>query len=397
MPLFSYEAADSSGKKVRASLEAADETTLKAELRAKGLTPLSISPFTQKKGFTFQRITKKDLLVFTQELGSLLESGLPIDRALYTLSEHSEKESFRAVIKEIYVDIQRGQSLSQAMSRHKVFPALYVNMIKAGEAGGILEVVIKRLSAFLETTSAFRDEIVSALIYPILLTLVGGLAVSVLMFYVIPKFAVIFEDMGQALPLPTLMLLTASSFFVSYWWAFLGAGAALTIMLRGYAKTAEGRVFIDSLKLRAPVVRTLHMKFVIARFSRTLGTLLQSGVNILNAIRISREVVGNDVVSDRLRAMEEGVKRGRGVFQPLGESGVFPPVVVQMIAVGEEAGRLEETFLIVAERFEAESRSLIKRTVSLVEPALILFMGAIVGLIVISMLLAVFSINEIPI
>ncbi|MDP2167051.1 MAG: type II secretion system F family protein [Thermodesulfovibrionales bacterium] len=399
MPLFSYEASDARGKKLKASSEATDESALKEALRKKGLIPLSIEAV-ERRGLAAQslrKISKKDLLRFTHELGNLLESGIPIDKALFILSEHSEKERMRAVIKKVYIDIQKGQSLSQAMAGHEVFPRLYVNMIRAGEAGGILEPVIRRLAAFLEMTASFREEVISALIYPILLAIVGGLAVAVLMLYVVPRFAQIFEDMGQALPAPTLILLKVSGWFVSYWWLMLGAAVLSFALLKTYAKTKEGRLFMDGLKLRMPVVKTLHMKFVIARFARTLGTLIQSGVPILEAIRISREVVGNEVISGSLQTLEEGVKKGRGVAGPLGESGVFPPIVVQMIAVGEEAGRLEETFLTVADRFEAESRNLIKRAVSLIEPAMILLMGLVVGFIVISMLIAVFSINEIPI
>lgn len=397
MPLYSYEAADRSGKKTRAKVEAADEAALKAELAKQGLIPLLIEPARKAGGLSLKRVTRKDLLVFTQELGSLLDAGLQLDRALFVLAEHAEKESLRGVVKEICIDIQRGQSLSQALSRHKLFPKVYVNMVRAGEMGGILEVVMKRLAAFLETTVAFREEITSALIYPALLTAVGVAAVTVLMLYVVPKFAGIFADMGQPLPLPTQILVGTSNWFLAYWWIIAAALVFSVLFARGYAKTSEGRLMMDGLKLRVPIIRGLHMKFVIARFSRTLGTLLQSGVPILDAIRVSREVVGNEVVSRRLSALDDGVKKGRGLAAPLSESGVFPSIVVQMVAVGEEAGRLEETFLMVAERFETESRSMIKRTVSVFEPAMILLMGLIVGFIVISMLIAVFSIHEIPI
>lgn len=397
MPLFSYEAADRAGKKLSALVEAPDESTLKSDLQKKGLIPLSISTAERKKSFSIQRITKKDLLIFTQELGNLLEAGLPVDKALFVLSEHSEKVSMKTVIKQMYIDIQKGQSLSQALSKHKVFPKLYVNMVRAGEVGGVLEVVIKRLAAFLETSVEFKDELTSALIYPALLTTVAGMAIAVLMLYVVPRFAAIFEDMGQALPLPTMILLGVSNWFLSYWWLIAGVVVVVALLIPGYTRTSEGRHFIDSVKLKVPVIRGLHIKIVIARFARTLGTLLQSGVPILDAIRVSREVVGNEVISERLGMLEEGVRKGKGVSTPLGESGVFPPIVEQMIAVGEEAGRLEGTFLMVAERFEAESRKLIKRIISLLEPAMILFMGLIVGFIVISMLIAVFSIHDIPI
>ncbi|MDA8434230.1 MAG: type II secretion system F family protein, partial [Nitrospiraceae bacterium] len=356
MPLYTYEAVDSSGRKIRESASYSDETTLKASLREKGLMPLSIKTSAAKESAFFERVTAKDLLTFTQELGNLLDSGLPVDRALYVLSEHSEKKAFRSIIREIYVDIQKGNALSYAMGRHKIFPRVYVNMIRAGEAGGILETVIKRLALFLETTIAFKQEIISALIYPVLLTVVGGLAVSVLMLYVIPRFSKIFTDMGQALPLPTQFLISVSNAFAAYWWALLAVLAGAAVMIRGYAKTAEGRSYLDGVKLKVPVLRKLTMKLIISRFARTFGTLLQSGVPIIEAIRIAREVVDNDAVSKRLASVEEGVSKGRGMAQPLKESGVFPPIVTQMVAVGEEAGRLEETFLLIAERFEVETK-----------------------------------------
>ncbi|MDA8106090.1 MAG: type II secretion system F family protein [Nitrospiraceae bacterium] len=397
MPLYVYEAVDSSGRKIRESASYSDESTLKSSLREKGLMPLSIRMSESKEISFFDRVTSKDLLTFTQELGNLLDSGLPIDRALYVLSEHSEKKALRAIIREVYVDIQKGNSLSYAMGKHKIFPRVYVNMIKAGETGGILETVIKRLVSFLETTISFKQEIISALIYPVLLTVVGGLAVAVLMLYVIPRFSKIFTDMGQALPLPTIVLIRVSEAFASYWWVVLTAVGAAVIMVRGYVKTAEGRAYIDGLKLKLPVLRKLSMKLIISRFSRTFGTLLQSGVPIIEAIRISREVVDNEMIAKRLAVVEEGVSKGRGMSQPLRESGVFPAIVTQMVTVGEEAGRLEETFLLIAERFEVETKDLIKRFVSLFEPALILVMGSVVGFIVISMLIGIFSINEIPI
>jgi general secretion pathway protein F len=397
MPLYTYEAVDTTGKKVRETISSTDEETLKSTLRGMSLVPLSIRVSEAKESSFFQRISSEDILIFTQELGNLLDSGLPIDRALYVLSEHSEKKALRAIIKEVYIDIQKGNTLSNAMGKHKIFPRLYINMIRAGEAGGILEVVIKRLVAFLETTLTFKKEIISALIYPILLTVVGGLAVSVLMLYVIPNFSQIFSDMGQTLPLPTMVLIKVSSLFAAYWWVFLCGVIGLAVLVRGYVRTAEGKNYLDNLKLKVPVLKKLSMKFIIARFSRTFGTLLQSGVPILEAIRVSRDVIDNDVIAQKLSVLEEGVSKGKGISVPLRESGVFPAIFNQMVTVGEEAGKLEDTFLLIADRFEADTRNLIKRFVSLFEPVLILLMGLVVGLIVISMLMGIFSINEIPI
>ncbi len=394
--MYVYEAVDPSGRKIRERSSHTDEASLRAYLKEKGLMPLTIRPTEAREGGFFERVAMKDLLVFTQELGNLLDAGLPIDRALYVLSEHAEKKAMRSIVADIYIDIQKGNTLSLSLSKHKVFPRVYVNMVKAGESGGIIETVIKRLAIFLQASIAFREEIVSAMIYPILLTTVGGLAIAVLMLYVIPNFAKIFTDMGQALPLPTLILIKSSNALGAYWWLILGGLLLAVLAVRGYIKTAEGRTYIDTMKLRIPGIRTLNMKLVIARFSRTFGTLLQSGVPIIEAIRISRDVVDNDPVSKQLAALEEGVSKGRGLALPLKESGIFPGIVSQMVAVGEEAGRLEETFMLIAERFEAETKSLIKRFISLFEPALILLMGLVVGFIVIAMLVGIFSINDIP-
>jgi general secretion pathway protein F len=397
MPLFNYEAIDPSGKKIKDTMASSTEGELKSVLREKGLTLLSFKISEARESSFFERISLKDLLTFTRELGNLLDSGLPVDRALYVLSEHSEKKALRSVIREVYIDIQKGNTLSFAMGKHKAFPRVYINMVKAGESGGILEIVIKRLASFLETSISFRDEIISALIYPILLTVVGGLAVAVLMLYVVPNFSQIFEDMGQALPFPTLILIQVSTAFSSYWWAILAVLLVSGFLIRGYTKKGEGKNYMDNLKLKIPVLNKLSMKLIISRFARTFGTLLQSGVPILEATRVSRDVIDNDAISKRLLLLEEGISKGRGVAQPLKESGVFPPIFNQMVIVGEEAGKLEETFLLIAERFEAETRTLIKRFVSLFEPALILIMGIVVGLIVISMLIGIFSINDIPI
>lgn len=397
MPLYTYEAAEKTGKKVTDTIECANEGEVRERLGELGLMPLAIKTVEARRSPTFSRVNSKDLMTFTSELANLIESGLPLDRALYVLSVHSEKAVMREVLTEVYKDLQRGQSLSSALSRQKAFPKLYVNMVRAGEAGGILEEVLHRLAGFLETTVAFKEELITALVYPAVLTGVGGSAVAVILIFVLPRFAEMFDSLGQEMPAPTRMLMGLNAMLTSYWWLVLIVIALSVLLGRSYMATSEGRQFMDNLKLRLPIVRGLHTKAMIARFSRTLGTLLKSGVPILEAIMVSREVVGNDVVSGRLLVLEEGVRKGLGVAGPLRESGVFPSIVVEMIAVGEEAGRLDQTFISVAERFESESRSMIKRSMSIVGPVIILAMAGIVALIVFSMLLAVFSINEIPI
>jgi general secretion pathway protein F len=397
MSTFYLEAVDRNGQKVKKEVEAPNAEAVRNIVRSDNLIPIRIRPLKREAWNPLEKVSTNDLLIFTHELQSLLSSGMPLDRALYILSEHSDKPRLKKILRQIYSDIQKGNSLSQAMSRHKVFPNLYINMVKAGEEGGILEPVLTRIVSFLETTTTFKAEILSSLIYPILLTVIGGVTIAVLMLYVIPKFAAIFEDMGQALPLPTQFLLETSRIFISYWWLLAIAVAGAGVFFRGYARTRDGQIFIDSMKLKIPIIKKLHIRLAIARFSRTIGTLLKSGVPILSAIRISKEVIGNRVISDKLTVLQEGVSKGKGIYNPLREIGIFPPVVAQMIAVGEEGGTLEDTFLLIAERFETDSRNMIRRLISFMEPALILVMGVVVGFIVLSMLMAIFGIYEIAI
>nr|NIR25848.1 type II secretion system F family protein [Gammaproteobacteria bacterium] len=244
MPIYTYEAANSMGKKVSASIEAADEEQVKVMLRGQGLVPLSIKASRTRRTFLSKRLTSKDLLLFTQELGNLLKSGLPVDRAIYVLSEHAEKDAMRTVLSEVYADLQRGQALSQALGHHKVFPQLYVNMIRAGELGGTLEEVIQRLAKFLETTVQFQTDITTAMYYPALLVFFGGASVAFIMAFVVPKFAEMFESSGQPLPTATAVLMNISGFFASYWWVMLAALIAAVVLLRSYVKTNEGKLFL---------------------------------------------------------------------------------------------------------------------------------------------------------
>lgn len=395
MPTFYYEAADRSGNRIKREIDAADINEVRDLIRSENLIPLRIGPQKRKQYNPFEKVSSGDLLIFTQELQTLLSSGMPLDKALFTLSEHSEKIALKKILKEVYSDIQKGQSLSRAMAKHKIFPNLYVNMIKAGEESGILEPVLKRITDFLETTDTLKRELLSSLVYPIFITIVGTVTMAILMLYVIPKFTVIFEDFDQALPIPTQILIDLSNFLKSYWWIIVIVLITIVVAARSYASTKEGRVFFDTVKLKAPVLKKLHMRLAIARFSRTMGTLLNSGVPILNAIRISKEVIGNTVISEKLVKLQEGVSKGKGIYNPLKEIELFPQIVTQMIAIGEESGALEETFMLIADRFESDSRNMIRRLISFMEPAIILIMAIFVGFIVFSMLMAIVGLYDI--
>jgi len=281
------------------------------------------------------------------------------------------------------------------MIESKAFPPLAIHMVRAGEKGGVLEVTLKRLAEFLEDAQAFRDALVSALIYPSLLALVGSATVVFLMTFVIPRFADIFRDLGQAIPVPTQILLSASTWLQQLWWAVALGALAAALAGRVILSTASGRLRADRVLLRLPVVGELALNTEVARFTRILGTLLQSGVSMVGALTVVRDMMSNQLLAAAVARLGEGVKRGTGLTRPMIESKAFPPLAIHMVRVGEETGRLDDMLLKAAAAFESETRSQVKRLIALAEPSIILAVGLLVGFIVVAMLLAIFSITDI--
>jgi len=408
MPTYLYKATDSSGKIVNGSLEAEGEKGVVAELHNMGFIPIRIAlskgsgkrldiDISKQVTSFFKGVSGKDILGFTQDLSTLLESGLPVDRALSILIGAAEKEKVKEVVGDILKTVQGGGYLSDAMAKHpKIFSTFYVNMVKAGEAGGVLEAVLGRLGAFLESSQDLKDYIKSALVYPLFLVFVGGASIIILLTFVIPKFSVIFSDMGQAIPFSTRFLLGLSEVLRTYWWVILGGLGAIFFFLRRYLGTRAGRLRLDRNKLSLPIAGELVKKIEVARFARTLGTLTKSGVPILQALVLVKDIIGNRVIAKSMEEVYDRVKEGDKLSKPLSDSGVFPSLAIQMITVGEETGRLDSMLLKVAENYEKMVRDTVKRFISLLEPAMILAMGLVVGFVVISMLMAIFSMNEMP-
>jgi len=408
MSTYLYKATDSSGKVVNGSLEAEAEKGVVAELHNMGFIPMRITlskgsgkrldvDISKQISSFFKGVSGKDILAFTQDLSTLLESGLPVDRALSILIDAAEKEKVKEVVGDILKTVQGGGYLSDAMAKHpKVFSTFYVNMVRAGEAGGVLESVLARLGAFLESSQDLKDYIKSAMVYPLFLVFVGGGSIIILLTFVIPKFSVIFSDMGQAIPFTTRFLLGLSEVLRSYWWVILGGLGVIFFFLRRYFSTRAGRLRLDRNKLSLPIAGELVKKIEVARFARTLGTLTKSGVPILQALVLVKDIIGNRVIAKSMEAVYERVKEGDKLSKPLSDSGVFPSLAIQMITVGEETGRLDSMLLRVAENYEKMVKDTVKRFISLLEPAMILAMGLVVGFVVISMLMAIFSMNEMP-
>jgi general secretion pathway protein F len=409
MPQFRYRATDHDGRIVEGTIDAGEVGAVVARLHDRGLIPLRIgasepeaAPRRGRVGLPRLAIrsgvSKRELLVFTQELSTLLKAGLPLDRSLASLASVSDNPVLRGAVTDVLQSVQGGKSLAEALGNHpKVFPSIYVKMLRAGETGGFLDQVLERLADYLERAQEVRDELLSAMMYPLFVTLVMGMSMIFLLTFVVPKFTDLFATSGKAMPVPTRLLLALSTALASYWWVLLAVAVGGAYGFRAWVRTPQGRLTWDHWKLRLVVLGDLVRKTEVAGLSRTLGTLLRSGVPMLQALGIVRQVVGNQVIGRAVAEVEVGAREGAGVAGPLARTGVLPPLALQMISVGEETGRLEEMLLGAAEHLEKDVRNRLQRLVSLVEPAMILVMGVGIGFIVVSMLLGIFSIYDLPI
>jgi general secretion pathway protein F len=402
MPVFTYRAADRRGQTVDGVMEAADARAVIERLHREAFYPIRVEPHAERKRFgavgSGRRVRPRELLAFTQQLATLFEAGLPLDRALTILEELAPTPRLKTIVTDLVHGVRGGASLSDALTRHhpRPFSRLYVNMVRAGEKGGVLEVTLRRLAEFLEARAAFRDAVISALAYPLVITLVGASAIVFLLTFVIPRFATIFSDLGQTIPLPTQILLSVSSVARAYWWVAPPVVLAFVLGWRMWTSTVEGRLAWDQWILRLPIVGPLATKIETARFTRTLGTMLKSGVPVLGAMAVVGDMMSNTAIASAVSRIAQDVKRGGTIAVSMREHASFPVLAVHMVRVGEETGRLEEMLLKVAETFEGEVRVELKRVIGLLEPIIILGMGVLVAFIVVAMLLAIFSINEIP-
>jgi type II secretion system protein F len=406
MARFSYNATDRSGKPRTGVIEASNEAAVVQRLREQNLLPLSITSYQEhgKKiksdinlSKLFQRVRRRDVMDFTSKLSTLSEAGIQLDRSLAISADLTENEKLKEIIRDVRRNVQGGSSLGDALARHpKVYSRLYVNMVRSGEAGGVLDTILQRLAGFLETSQQLRDEIVSASIYPLLLIIVGTVVVGLMLTYVLPKFTVVFENMGAELPLPTRVLVQFAEFMKNSWFFILAGIALMVVFFKQYIKSEDGRLNWDRFKLKVPILGSLIQKIEVARFSRTMGTLVKSGVPILQALSIVKETLTNEVIASSLLTVYSRLKEGGGLANPMKETGVFPPLAVHMIAVGEETGSFETMLLKVADTYENDVKLSVQRAMSLIEPTLIIIMGVVIGFVVMSMLLAVFSISDMP-
>jgi general secretion pathway protein F len=405
MPTFFYKATDPSGKIIDGTIDAKEESIVVDRLHEQGYFPIKIG-LPQTTGRTLipdkgvksflTRVGGKDVLNFTQQLTTLLEAAVPLDVSLSTLVDLSKKGKFQALVQNLLEDVHAGVALSDSMARYpKVFSKLYVRMVRSGEASGNLNAVLTYLTEFLERSQKLKEEIISAMIYPSLITLVGIGAIIVLITTVVPRFAAIFESMGQNLPFTLSLMISLSDGIKQYWWVGLGILAGCIFLYRYLLKDPTIRLTWDRWKLKIPIIGAFIQGSEVSRFCRTLGTLMVGGVPLLQALLIVREVVENTFISSQIRNMSEKITEGQNISRPLAESKAFPSMAVKMLAVGEEVGKLGEMLFKIANVYDEEVRRTVTRFIRLLEPMIIVAMGLVVGLLVYSIATAVFSMNDI--
>ena len=402
MPVYEYKGVSSSGRSLSGALDGDNLKAVKAKLKKDGIVVLEVHEggalhAARSREFNFGggRIKAGDLANATRQLATLLSSGLPLMDSLNVLVDQEENAPLKRSLASIRDSVRGGSSFTDALKTNaKVFSALYGNMVAAGEASGTLEITLDRLADFLEEQVRFRGRLAAALAYPALMTVIGVGVLFFLFSFVLPRVVGMFEDMRQQLPFITLALLAVVHVLSRFWWLILIALGGAGWYLQRHFSTPAGREKLDGWLLRMPVFGTLIRMIAVSRFTRTLGTLLQSGVPTLTALDIVQNVIGNRVLAEAVRKARENVREGESIAEPLRRSGLFPPVVVQMVSVGEKSGELEKMLLKVSDSFDRTVESRIAGLMSLVEPAIILLMGLVVGLIVIAILLPIMQMSS---
>ncbi|MFH1368258.1 MAG: type II secretion system F family protein [Elusimicrobiota bacterium] len=402
MPHYSYKARFPNGSVTTAVIEAPDQRTASDRLKAQKMivmeikeakpSPLMemlnrINPF--KPG-----VTSKELVIFSRQLSTLVSAGVPIVQGLSILVDQAETPVFKKVITGIREDIEQGISIADAMKKHPVaFTELYVSMIKAGEIGGILDTILERISGYLESAEELKGKISSAMIYPAVIVIVAGGITFFLLVFILPTFKTIFSSFGADLPLPTKLMLGLSDFVRQFWYAILAVPIGGVIGFKEWRKTEKGMLITDAVALKLPLFGILLKKVAVAKFSRTLGTLIKSGVPILQALDTVSKTSGNKVIEAAINKAKEAIREGERMADPLRKTGVFPPMVIQMIAIGEETGNLDTMLAKIADFYDSEVDAAVKGLTSMIEPLIMVGLGAVVGTIVLAMFMPMFEMS----
>jgi type IV pilus assembly protein PilC len=391
MPTFTYTARSAAGELKTAVMEAPSRDDVVAQLRRQRMTVVKVDEDKQKKKAS-GKIGMRDIVIFTRQFSTMINSGLPLVQALDILAKQTENKALAEVTRAVVFDVESGHTVADALGKHpRAFNDLYVNMVAAGEAGGILDTILMRLATFMEKNDALIRKVKGAMIYPGVIMGVAGTAICVLLVFVIPTFESMFASVGLTLPLPTRIVIGMSNFLIGYWWAVIAAAVGGAVSLKRYYATSTGRLAIDKLLLKAPVLGDVIRKSAVSRFTRTLGTLISSGVSILDGLEITAKTAGNRVIQDAIMASRASIAGGDTIAAPLQKSQVFPPMVISMISVGEQTGGLDEMLSKIADFYDEEVDAAVSGLLSLLEPMMIVFLGVVVGGMVVAMYLPIFD------
>jgi type IV pilus assembly protein PilC len=396
MPMYVWKGRTLAGENQAGEIEVARPEEAMEMLRKKRILVTSMKPkasgFTMPKFATGTNVSTKDLAIFTRQFATMISAGLPLVQCLDILAKQASKPSFGRIIGDVTREVEAGSTLSDSLGKHKnVFDDLFRNMVAAGEAGGVLDEILLRLATYIEKADALKRKVQSAMVYPAVVLSVALGATTFMLMFIIPTFAKMFMDFGGELPLPTKIVLGLSNFLKLFWWVLVVAGIAAVVAFHRYYATEAGHRNVDALMLKFPVLGDVILKGAVARFTRTLGTLIASGVPILSGLEITARTAGNKIIAEAIMVARASIREGETVSAPLKQSGVFPPMVVQMISVGEQTGALDEMLTKIAVFYEAEVDTAVDTLTSIIEPVMIVVMGGIVGGMVVSMYLPMFK------
>ena len=395
MPVFEYTARNAAtGQIMKGTLDVPTRDDVLKHIKQQKMIVVNVREQPKQLSLSFGKkgIRTRDIVIFTRQFATMINSGLPLVQSLDILARQTENPSLAEVTKQVVFDVESGHTLADAFSKHpKAVTELYVNMVAAGEAGGILDTILLRLATFLEKSDALIRKVKGAMVYPGVIMSVAGIAVAVLLIFVIPTFQKMFASVGMELPLPTRIVIAMSDFLISYWWALILIIVGIVYAIRSYYKTPNGQKQIDQMMLNAPVLGDLLRKSAVSRFTRTLGTLISSGVSILDGLEITAKTAGNRVIHDAVMESRNSIAGGETIAGPLEKSKVFPPMVISMIAVGEQTGGLDEMLSKIADFYDEEVDVAVSALLSLLEPMMIVILGVIVGGMVVAMYLPIFD------
>ena len=394
--IYLWVAETKKGRKLKGEIEAANEQIAQGQLRKRNLKVLKLKPkpkdLFESIPFLRPKVKNKDIIIFTRQFSTMIDAGLPLVQGLGILAEQSENPTFKVILKQITRDVEGGSTLAEAMKKHpKVFDELFVNLVAAGEVGGILDTILQRLATFIEKAAELRSKIKGAMTYPIVVVAIAIIVIAVILIFVIPVFQDMFASFGQALPAPTQLVVAMSNFVKSKILFIIGAVILFAVLFRQFRKTASGRRILDSLSLKLPVFGDLLKKTAVARFTRTLGTMLASGVPILDSLEIVAKTAGNVIIEEIIIETRGSIAEGQTIAEPLSENDVFPGMVIQMIAVGEATGALDIMLGKIADFYDKEVDAAVEALTSMLEPLLMLFLGGSIGGLVVAMYLPIFT------